>query len=110
MVPSYSGVACLVAPLTGFFQSLVPVARPMKLATVSGVSFSKSVQRRVPAVVLKTAVGSAETARCTGVLAPVAGLAGVVGLAAGLVWVLELSCARTPSPATEKRIRMVTIL
>src|SRR5205807_173306 len=62
MVPSERGAPCLVAPLAGFFQSLVPVANPMKLATVSGVSFSNSVQRILPAVVSKTATGSADEA------------------------------------------------
>ena len=52
----------MVAPLAGFFQTLVPVARPMKLATVSGVSFSNSVQRILPAVVSKMATGSPEDA------------------------------------------------
>jgi len=38
------------------------VARPMKLATVMGVCFSKSVQRSLPAVVSKTATGFPEAA------------------------------------------------
>src|SRR5581483_6251165 len=50
-VPSYS-----LAPFfEGEFQSLVPSARPMKLATVCGASFSKRLQTKVPSEVLKTA-------------------------------------------------------
>src|SRR2546423_1075936 len=60
MVPSYSGVLCLVTWLTGFFQSFVPLARPMKFATVSGVCFSNNVQRILPAVVSMTATGLPE--------------------------------------------------
>src|SRR5215469_10221772 len=62
----------MVAPLGGFFQSLVPVARPMKLFTVMGALSGKSVQLMLPAVVSKIA--------CTGCDA--AGVAGFV--AAGL--------------------------
>src|SRR5256885_3643630 len=100
MVPSYRGTPCFVLPLTGFFQSLVPLARPTKFATVSGVCFSNSVQRSVPAVVSKTAVGLVEAvgaaaAACgaLGLAVPLLGLAGVLGLVAGTAPVPELCCA-----------------
>src|SRR5258708_32800152 len=50
--------SCFVLRL---FQSLVPSARPMKLATVMGASFSKSLQVRRPMVVSMTAVGPVGT-------------------------------------------------
>src|SRR5271165_3609681 len=59
----------MVAPLTGFFQSLVPVASPTKLSTVIGALSGKSVQLKSPAVVWMRA--------CIGCL----GAAGVVGFA-----------------------------
>src|SRR5258708_40052788 len=62
IVPSYKGVLCLVTPLAGFFQSFLPVARPIKFSTVIGASFSNKVQRNVPAVVLNTATGLPEGA------------------------------------------------
>src|ERR1044071_121461 len=73
IVPSYSGTPCLLAPLTGFFQSLVPEARPMKFATPIGALSGKSVQVILPAVVSIIAVGLA---------AVVVGLAVAAGLAA----------------------------
>src|SRR5438105_4547337 len=62
MVPSYSGVLCLVTWLIGFFQSFVPLASAIKLATVTGACFSKRVQRSLPAVVSITATGFPELA------------------------------------------------
>src|SRR5579864_628282 len=76
MVPSYSGTPCLVAPPTGFFQSFVPVASPMKLSTPMGALSGNSVQVILPAVVSMIAVGWAG-----------AGLAAVVVFAAGDVCV-----------------------
>src|SRR5271165_3542546 len=64
----------MVAPLEGFFQSLVPVARPMKLSTVIGALSGKSVQVMLPMVVSKMA--------CTGCW--VAGVDAVAGFAAVL--------------------------
>src|SRR5260370_29669391 len=59
MVPSYSGTSCFLACETGLVQSLVPVARPMKLATTIGATFENSVQCKSPAVVWMMAAGSA---------------------------------------------------
>src|SRR5690348_4406423 len=83
MVPSYKGVCSLVAPLTGFFHCLVPVARPMKFLTVSGALSGYRVQVILPRLVSKRALGRFGAAA---VVACVAGLAGVLaaGLAAGL--------------------------
>src|SRR5580692_7762445 len=46
----------------GLVQSLVPVAKPMKLATPIGALSGKSVQVSLPAVVSITAVGWPEAA------------------------------------------------
>src|SRR5436305_9528879 len=90
MVPSYSGTPCLLAPLTGFFQSFVPLASPMKLATPMGALSGNSVQFIFPAVVSITAVG------CD-VEAEVAGFAVVDGLAE-LVWAAANDAAIKSAP------------
>src|SRR5947209_5171709 len=58
----------------------------MKLATVSGVSFSNNVQRSLPAVVSKTAVGSPEAVDA-------AGFAAVEALCAGAALGADCVCA-----------------
>src|ERR1700737_213237 len=86
MVPSYSGTPCFLAWEMGLVQSLVPSARPMKLATPTGALSGKRVQVSLPAVVSMTAVGSAGVV-AAGLVAATAGagfLAGAV-LAAGVV-------------------------
>src|ERR1700687_5302094 len=101
MVPSYSGTPCLVARLTGFFQSLVPDASPTKFSTPTGALSGKSVHVILPAVVSMIAVGfEAGTAG----LAAVAGFAGVLGLA-GAAWLPEPVCANAADP----RIKIITI-
>src|SRR3954468_6322673 len=92
MVPLYSGTACMVLLLTGFFQSLVPWASPTKLATVLGALSGKSWQVSLPAVVLKTAVGWADFVT-------------VVFLAAGLV----CAAANVASSSAMIVIRMVSL-
>src|SRR6266852_4318546 len=89
IVPSYKGVLCFVTPLAGFFQSFLPVARPIKFSTVSGASFSNKVQRNVPAVVLKTAMGFPEGA--TGFLTGAFAVLEVLGFAAGAACPNELA-------------------
>src|SRR5580700_7154999 len=64
----------MVAPLEGFFQSFLPVARPMKLSTAMGALSGKRVQAMLPRLVSNTA--------CTGWGA--AGVDVAAGLAAGL--------------------------
>src|SRR6267154_2777650 len=86
MVPSYRGTPCLVAPLTGFFQSLVPEANPMKFSTPIGALSGNSVQVSLPTVVLMTAIGFDGVA-CT------AGLAAAPGFAAGAPCALGVDCA-----------------
>src|ERR1700704_1787524 len=101
IVPSYKGVLCLVTPLAGFFQSFLPVARPIKFSTVIGASFSNRLQRKVPAVVLKTATGFPEGATGFLVVAWTGAFAvlEVFGFAAGAACPNEL--ATTPSAATQ---------
>src|SRR5437763_10218174 len=102
MVPSYSGVLCLVAWLTGLVQSFAPVARSMKFLTVIGVSFSKSLQRSVPAVVSKTAVGSPDFFG-----------AAVAGFAAGLAGAAfggASACAHAATEVSETRVAIANIL
>src|SRR5438445_9889237 len=77
MVPSYSGTPCLVAPLTGFLQSLVPLARPIKFATPTGALSGKSVQVILPTVVSMMATGFAAADVVAGLAAPL-GLVGAV--------------------------------
>src|SRR3954470_20219978 len=93
IVPSYRGPPCLVAPLTGFFQSLVPLANPMKLATPTGALSGNSVQVILPAVVYMHA-DCFEAAACVAVaaFAPVLGLAGALCLP-------EPVCASSVEPA-----------
>src|ERR1700722_15169214 len=62
MVPSYRGTPCFLACVTGLVQSLVPVARPIKLATPMGATLGNSVQCRSPTVAWMMAVGSAAAA------------------------------------------------
>ena len=69
----------LLAPLTGFFQSFVPLANPMKFSTPIGALSGNNVQVILPAVVLIIAVGSVEVA---GLGVPL-GLAAAPVLAAG---------------------------
>src|SRR5271168_5252999 len=57
VVPSYSGLPCIFCLVSGLVQSLVPCARSIKLATVSGASFENNLQVIRPIVVSKTAVG-----------------------------------------------------
>src|SRR6185312_1548932 len=59
MVPLYSATPCILRPLAGFVQSLVPFAKPMKLATPMGALSGKRVQVSLPAVVSMIAVGGA---------------------------------------------------
>src|SRR3989442_3992410 len=81
MVPSYSGTPCFFWWVTGLVQSLVPSARPMKLATPMGALSGNNLQVSLPAVVSMSAVGSAEAA-VAGFAAVAAGfLAGGVGAA-----------------------------
>src|SRR5713226_1285450 len=61
MVPSYSETPCFLAWEVGLVQSLVPSARPMKLATPIGAFSGNNLQVSLPALVSMTAVGSAET-------------------------------------------------
>src|SRR2546428_10559656 len=75
MVPSYSGTPCFFWWVTGLVQSLVPSARPMKLATPMGALSGNNLQVSLPAVVAMSAVGSAEAA----VAGLAAGGAGVLG-------------------------------
>src|SRR5579872_1111415 len=89
IVPSYSGTPCLLAPLTGFFQSLVPEAKPMKFATPIGALSGKSVQVILPAVVSITAVGLAVVA---------AGLAAVPAFA-GAACPADFVCANAINAA-----------
>src|SRR3989442_7950380 len=77
MVPSYSGTPCFFWWVTGLVQSLVPSARPMKLATPMGALSGNNLQVSLPAVVSMSAVGSAEAA--------VAGLAAVAACFFGRV-------------------------
>src|SRR4029077_8794696 len=105
IVPSYSGVLCLVTPLAGFFQSFLPVANPMKFSTVIGVSFSNSVQRRVPAEVLNTATGLPEGA--AGFLTGAFDVTGGLGFAAGTACPNEL--APTPRTAAQSSNRRMNV-
>src|SRR6516165_9206721 len=84
----------MVAPLAGFFQSLVPVARPIKLSTVTGALSGKRVQVMLPMVVSKMA--------CTGCGAVVAEAAGFV--AAGFCVVLVAVCAIANPTRVRQRI------
>src|SRR5499427_4744460 len=89
MVPSYNGRLCMVAPLKGFFQSFVPVARPTKLSTVIGALSGKSVQLMSPAVVWKVArIGCFAGMACV----PVADL-GLAGLAVDFGLVVAVCAA-----------------
>src|SRR5271166_1053159 len=90
-VPSYKGLLCMVTPLDGFFQSLVPVARPMKLSTVIGAVAGNSVQVMFPMVVSKMA--------CTGCW--VAGVDAAAGFVAGFAAVLPVCAMAAPD-----RVRM----
>src|SRR5437879_4845729 len=92
IVPSYSGTPCLVALLTGFFQSFVPEARPIKFATPMGALSGNSVHVILPAVVSMMAVGLLA-------VAAVAGLAAVLVLAAGA---LLLVCPTAHDPAINR--------
>src|SRR5580704_5727703 len=74
VVPLYKGWWCIFWRVLGSVQSLVPSARPMKLATVMGASFSKSLQVRRPMVVSTTAVGP-------------------VGTTGGLIWLVVLGAS-----------------
>src|SRR3954453_14973877 len=47
----------MVSPVFGFFQSFVPLARPMKFSTVLGALSGKSWQEILPIVVSKIAIG-----------------------------------------------------
>src|SRR5262249_28372201 len=107
IVPSYRGTPCLVTWLAGFFQSFVPFANPMKLATVSGVSFSNNVQRSFPAVVSKTAVGSTEAIGLAGVADFWAGVAAFV---AGAVWAASEIAARKRTKPVRKDIVIESLL
>src|SRR5664279_693802 len=85
MVPLYSGTPFIILSVLGSFHSLVPVASPIKLATVSGALSGKRVQVILPAVVSMTAVGStgfsalfSVAACCCEVVLPVAGVFVVV--------------------------------
>src|SRR5579864_6939577 len=99
IVPSYSGTPCLLAPLTGFFQSLVPLARPIKFSTPIGALSGKRVHIILPTLVLIIAVGFVAVAAAG--LAALVVLAAVPGLAAP--WVGELDCARGAETATSSK-------
>src|SRR3954452_18451780 len=62
MVPLYRGTPCILRPVAGFVQSLVPFARRMKLATPIGAFLGNSVQVSFPAVVSMIAVGAGAAA------------------------------------------------
>src|SRR5215472_3596697 len=101
MVPSYSGRLCMAAPFEGFFHSLVPVASPTKLATVTGALSGKSVQLMSPAVVWKVA--------SIGCLAGIAALPGAAvlvaaGFAAVDFWVVVPVCAEAKLIKVKTRI------
>src|SRR5437016_3554054 len=110
MVPSYSGTPCFLACETGFVQSFVPCARPMKLATPMGACSGKRVQVILPAVVSMMAVGPAAGAPAS-LAAAVAAvfLAGAV-LVAGAAWDQPAEHIAEISKITEKQIRMGALL
>src|ERR1700687_823730 len=62
MVPLYSGPPCILRTVAGLVQSLVPVARPMKLATPIGAWLGNNTQVRLPILVTMIAVGCAGAA------------------------------------------------
>src|ERR1041384_7950460 len=78
MVPSYKGTPCFLAWLAGLTQSLVPLAKPIKLATPMGALSGKSSHFILPTVVSMTAVGPVGRGATAGLAAGV-----VAGLAAG---------------------------
>ena len=98
----------MVAPLTGFFQSFVPVASPMKFSTPTGALSGNSVQFILPTVVSMMAVGFAD-ATCTGVPATL-GFAIVLDFGAGAACVPELDCAHPANPAPAIIIRTANTL
>src|SRR6478672_10115635 len=105
MVPSYRGTPCFLACEMGFVQSLVPWARPVKLATPIGALSGNRVQVSLPAVVSMTAVGKAAVG--------VAGLAATAaaGFLAGAVLGAGAVCDHPAEQAAisrqiEKQIRM----
>src|SRR5579864_553335 len=102
IVPSYSGTPCLLAPLTGFFQSLVPLARPIKFSTPTGALSGKSVHVIFPTVGLMMAVGL--VAVCTGALAvpPCFG--------AEVLCLVEVDCAKAPQAAIIRIAKTVNVL
>src|SRR5437762_13797197 len=79
MVPLYRGTPCILRPVEVFVQSLVPLAKPIKLATPIGAFFGNSVQVSLPAVVSMMAAGAGAAAAVDAVgflgAADVAGLA-----------------------------------
>src|SRR5438445_940127 len=82
---------CFLACETGFVQSFVPSARPIKFATPSGALSGKSLQVILPAAVSITAVGPADV---------VAG-----GFAAG-VFLAGAACAHAASDVREMSERI----
>src|SRR4051812_5045692 len=59
MVLSKSGTPLVSFPVAGFVHSLVPLASPIKFATVFGACLGKSVHFNFPSEVSKMASGSA---------------------------------------------------
>src|SRR5580704_3682995 len=80
-VPLYKDLLRIFFLVAGSVQTLVPSARPTKLATVSGDSCSKSLQVMRPMLVSKTAVGPVGC-RTTGALE--AGASGKASAAGGV--------------------------
>src|SRR5450755_1841653 len=85
MVPSYRGTPCFLACEMGLVQSLVPVAKPVKLATPMGALSGNRVQVSLPAVVSMMAVGSAAVGAAGLAATAVAGFLTGAVLAAGAV-------------------------
>src|ERR1700730_7221016 len=91
----------------GLVQSLVPWARPMKLATPMGATSGNRVQVSLPAVVSMTAVGCADVvaAGLTAVVAAAGFFAGVV-FAAGVVCDHTAEHAAAISKQIERQCRI----
>src|SRR5262249_30181247 len=89
---------------TGFFQSLVPLARPMKFSTPMGALSGKRLQYILPTVVSMIAVGF-PAAWPAGLAADAAGFAAVDGLAAG-AWEVCATATAASNANTKRFLRM----
>lgn len=111
----YRGFECCFLCETGSVQSLVPVAKPIKLAVVSGASLVKSLHVMRPMLVSKTAVGpvgwsaglmveSGESGRgaAVGAVVPDGGGVWLVGCGGGV----PVCCASAPAADSDKAKRM----